>query len=620
MTRPGGPSWQRLRRAAIEVALALALWAVASAAPAEETPVRRILIVYQHDSLLPANIEAASGIEAALAAGLGTRRETFTEYLDLDRFPGPEHRARLVEMLAEKYADMPLDVVIVGASGALRFVLEHRDAFAPGVPIVFGGLSAPEIEEIAPPPDVFGAWSAYDIQGSVDLARRLQPDAERLVVMSGSAGLDRVWDRRARNEIKAPGLGVEFLTDLSLEGFKSRASTLGRDTILLVLGMNLDADGRTLVGRAAAAEIAAASGAPAYGIFSTYVGVGFVGGSVETFRSIGEAMGNLALKVMADPATAPHRITTPARPMVDWRQVRRWGINPELLPPDTLRLYYEPTAWERYWREIVLAAAVILLQSATIVALIIQSRRRRRIEAELAEERLELAHLARRTQLGELSGAVAHELNQPLTAILANAEAGAKLLAQEPPDLAEVGAILDDIAADDRRAADIIAQLRRLMIKGDAELVELDLNQVVANTVGLARSELVARQTTVEVQTGEAALSVRGNLSQLQQIVLNLTLNAAEAMAELPPSERKIEVEARARDDGTRLLAVSDRGRGMTPERQAEAFRPFVTSKPGGLGFGLSICRTIAQAHGGTLDFDLSVKHGARVVLVLPAP
>lgn len=602
------------------MALTLALWAVALAAAAQDAATRRILIIYQHDSLLPANMEAAPGIEAALGAGLGTRRETFTEYLDLDRFPGHEHRRRLVEMLRGKYANAPLDVVLVGASGALRFVLEHRDAFAPGVPIVFGGISPPEIEAIAPPPDVFGALTAYDIQGSVDLARRLQPDARRLVVMGGAGASDRVWEKRARTEIRAPGLGVDFVTDLSLEGFKDRARTLDRDTILLVLGMTGDADGRRLIGRSASAEIAAASGAPAYGIFSTLIGVGFVGGEVETFRSMGEAMGNLALKVMADPATAPLRVTTPARPVVDWRQIRRWGIDPERLPPDTLRLYYEPTAWERYRREIVLAAGVIFLQSATIVALIVQSRRRRRIEAELAEERLELAHLARRTQLGELSGAVAHELNQPLTAILANAEAGAKLIGQEPPDLAEVGAILDDIAADDRRAADIITQLRRLMIKGDAELVELDLNQVVTNTVALARSELVARQTAVEVRTGEAALPVKGNLAQLQQIVLNLTLNAAEAMAELPPAERRIEVEARARDDGTRQLAVSDRGRGMTPETQAAAFRPFVTSKPGGLGFGLSICRTIAQAHGGTLDFDLSVTRGARVVLVLPAP
>ena len=322
---------------------------------------------------------------------------------------------------------------------------------------------------------------------------------------------------------------------LPLDEMKARAQALDRDTILSLLSIIRDADGQRLVGRTIAGDIADASGAPAYGIFSTYVGAGVVGGQVEPFRAIGEAMGNLALQVMKDPAAAPHRVTIPARPVVDWRQIRRWGIDPDLLPPDTLRLYYEPTAWERYRAQILVASAVILLQSATIVALIIQSRRRRRAQADLAEERLELAHLARRTQLGELSGAVAHELNQPLTAILANAEAGAKLLAQDPPDLVEVGAILDDIAADDRRAADIIAQLRRLMIKGDAELVDLDLNQVVANTVGLARSELVARQTTVDVQTGDAELPVRGNLSQLQQIVLNLTLNAAEAMSELPP-------------------------------------------------------------------------------------
>ena len=127
---------------------------------------------------------------------------------------------------------------------------------------------------------------------------------------------------------------------------------------------------------------------------------------------------------------------------------------------------------------------------------------------------------------------------------------------------------------------------------------------MVAATVALARSELVARQTRAEFRRGQPELMVRGNFAQLQQVVLNLVLNAAEAMAELPPSERRMEIETRVRGDGFRELAVTDRGRGLAPQMQADAFEPFVHTKPNGLGFGLSICRSIAQAHGGTLAFD----------------
>ena len=286
----------------------------------------------------------------------------------------------------------------------------------------------------------------------------------------------------------------------------------------------------------------------------------------------------------------------------------------------TQRLFYEPTAWERYRLQILLAVVVIGLQSTTIVALLVQERRRRRMADQLANERLELAHLSRTAQLGALSGALAHELNQPLASILANAQAGSQLLGQDPPDLAELAAVLGDIADDDRRAAGIIVQLRRLMVKGDAALEPVDLNQVVAATVTLARSEMVSRQTRVVARPAEEELIVRGNFAQLQQVLLNLMLNSAEAMAKLPPAEREMEIATRQRHDGRRELAAADRGPGLSPDMRAGAFAPFVSSKPNGLGFGLAICRTIARAHGGTLAFDEAVTGGARIVLSLPPP
>lgn len=237
---------------------------------------------------------------------------------------------------------------------------------------------------------------------------------------------------------------------------------------------------------------------------------------------------------------------------------------------------------------------------------------------ELAEERIELAHLSRASQLGALSGALAHELNQPLTSILSNAEAGTRLLASGTQDLKEIADILQDIAEDDRRAADIIAQLRRLLLKGETTLEVIDLGRLVEATVSLARSELVARQARVEIQTEGGDVRVRANLPQMQQIVLNLLMNALEAMAETPPAERRIVIEVRALEDGWRELAVSDRGRGVTPGMRADAFKPFVSTKPNGLGFGLSICRFIVQAHGGRLGFDETVTRGARIVLSLP--
>lgn len=593
-----------------------------TAARAQETDreVRRILVLFEQHSLLPANIQVAAGFERTLSAAMPAGREIYSEYLDLTRYPGTAHARHLVGLLTAKYRDIPLDLLVVAGPGALSFVLEHGKAFAPEIPVVFGGVTATSLERLDPPQQVHGVVSAFDLRRTVELARRLQPDANRIVVVTGEATFDQAWQQRARDEL--PGhvgaMDLSFVSNLTFDGFLDMARSLDSRTILVVLTVFEDAEGRRFIPADVTAAMALASGAPTYSVYSTAIGRGALGGHVETFDSIGVAMARLALRVLAGEGEVPRFVENQGGPVVDWRQMRRFGIPESLLPPGTEVLFYEPTAWERYRIQILLIAAVILLQGATIAALMIQRRRGRNMAQQLAQERLELAHLSRASQLGALSGALAHELSQPLTSILSNAEAGVRLIENKPPDLEEITDILQDIAEDDRRAAAIIAQLRRLLVKGETTLEEVDLGQLVSATVSLARSELVARQTRVEIQAGIAGTRVRGNLPQLQQVLLNLLMNASEAMAEIPPAERRIVIDARILADGWRELSVRDRGRGVKPEMRADVFKPFVSTKPDGLGFGLSICRSIVQAHGGRLAFDDAVTGGARVVLSLP--
>jgi len=274
--------------------------------------------------------------------------------------------------------------------------------------------------------------------------------------------------------------------------------------------------------------------------------------------------------------------------------------------------------WQRRHAEISILAGAIILQCVTIAALYIQHRRKRRLETELVLERLELAYLSRTSQLGELSGALAHELNQPLTSILANAEAARDMLGRTPYDLGELNAIIDDIILDNTRAANVITQLRSLMIRGESRLDPMDLNDAVNTTLALVRSELLARQTRVDAMLDLPDVPIRGNLAQLQQVVLNLLLNAADAMAELSPPNREITIETRNKDGGMCELAVTDSGLGIDPQRQEEVFKPFVSTKKASLGLGLAICRSIVQAHGGMLEFDARIERGARIILTLP--
>jgi C4-dicarboxylate-specific signal transduction histidine kinase len=326
------------------------------------------------------------------------------------------------------------------------------------------------------------------------------------------------------------------------------------------------------------------------------------------------------LQALETPGAAARAKAAPVSAVVDWREIRRFGLDATLLPPDAVTLFREVGTWERYRVQILITLAVILAQSATIAALMVQGQRRRRAEAAAATGRLELAHMSRVAQIGELSGALAHELNQPLAAILANAEAGERLMAQDPPDLAEVRAILGDIVEDDRRAAAVVGDLRQLIAKRAPDLVEIDLGDVVAATLRLVGNEMRMRGVSVETRLDRGRLPVRGNKAQLQQVLINLMVNAADAMAALQAEERRMTIETSRRADGARELAVCDVGPGVAPEIRDGMFRAFRTTKPNGLGLGLSICRTIAETHGGTLDFDPAFDRGARVVLTLPAP
>jgi signal transduction histidine kinase len=603
---------------ALLVAVGLCCLAAGDGAGAKS--LRRVLIVYENESTLPAAMEIAQGLRRRLEERSPAGLELYAEYLDTVRFPDPQRVGQLVAGLATKYRTTQPDVIIAVGPSVLSFLVDHRGELGMDAPIVFGALDETELKERPPPPDMSGVFSYFDIPKTIELATRLQPDARRIVVVTGSSNFDRSWEMTARDVLpKTTALQAEFWTGETLEDFKQRARGLGPSDILLILSIFKDADGTNFVPREAMAQIAAVAGAPSYSIYSTYVGFGVVGGYVEPFQSVGENLAELAHKVVEDPGVLPQIVRSSGEFLVDAREMKRWGLDFARLPEGSVLQFYEPSAWERYRPQIVIALGVIAAQAVTIAALIIQGRRRRRAEQDLTLERLELAHLSRTTQLGELSGAFAHELNQPLTSILANAEAGARLVQKDNPDVTEVAAILEDIIKEDKRAADVIQQLRQLMVKGETKRQTVNLNEAVSATIALASSELIARQTSASFRRDGSDLRVRGNFAQLQQIILNLMLNATEAMGHLQPAERQIDIETRRRPDGYCEIAITDRGSGIPPDMRSSIFKPFVSTKSKGLGLGLAICRTIAAAHEGTLEFEVERQVGARFILALPS-
>ncbi|HEX2344544.1 MAG TPA: PAS domain-containing protein [Vicinamibacterales bacterium] len=262
-------------------------------------------------------------------------------------------------------------------------------------------------------------------------------------------------------------------------------------------------------------------------------------------------------------------------------------------------------------------ACIVRCDGDKILSIVRDITARKRAELEADAHRRTLAHLSRVAMLGELSGALAHELSQPLTAVLSNAQAARYLLNRHPLDFEQLRGALDDIIRNDQRAGAVIDRLRALLRKGDTALQPVDINDVARDVIELACGELMSRRVTVQSVLAPAIRPVLGDRVQLQQVVLNLVLNACDAMNHTHVTQRLLALSTAA-DDGFVELVVSDRGTGIPDGQLERVFEPFVTFREQGLGLGLAISRSIVTAHGGSIRAVNNADGGATFRCLLP--
>lgn len=222
-------------------------------------------------------------------------------------------------------------------------------------------------------------------------------------------------------------------------------------------------------------------------------------------------------------------------------------------------------------------------------------------ERDLRKAQLELAHVTRLTTLGELTASIAHEINQPLTAVISNADACIRWLCREPPELDEARRSVKRIIDDSNRASEVIQRIRALAKKTDIEKVPLDINDLVKEVVALVQRELVSHAVSVRMEEAPALIRTLGDRVQLQQVMINLIMNGIEAMESVVDRSRELVIRSCKDDGGQLIVTVADCGTGISPEVAEHLFDPFFTTKSGGLGMGLSICRSIVEAHGGRI-------------------
>jgi PAS domain S-box-containing protein len=242
----------------------------------------------------------------------------------------------------------------------------------------------------------------------------------------------------------------------------------------------------------------------------------------------------------------------------------------------------------------------------------------RQAQERLAAAQAELAHVTRVSMIGQLTASIGHEVNQPLAAIVTNGEAAMRWLARDPPDLGEVRDALRDIIADGKRTSEVVQRIRALIKKTDFKMERLDLNEVVGDAASLVQRAMADQRIDLQVDLGSALPPVRGDRVQLQQVVINLTVNGIQAMADNHDRPRRLRIESRAEGTGA-VVSVADTGPGIDPGIAERLFDAFQTTKPDGMGMGLSICRAIVEAHGGRIWNEQAAGTGATFRFSLPA-
>ncbi len=589
---------------------------------ADGSPPRSVLILEQSNPNLPSYVDFSSGFSSSLNASAKSRVDVYTESLDINRFGSAEYEEVLARYLREKYRTKPIGVIVPVGTLALEFVMRLRADLWSTVPVAFAAVDAESVAHLNLPAGVTGNVVNLTLHDAVNAAKAMVPNLMRLAIV-GDRSERQTLRRHFARELPQVAAALEIidLTGLPMTELRQRVTTLPPDSAILYLGIYADGDGKSYTPRDALVPVAEVANRPIVVTNENHFGYGATGGVITSFSLAGKAAGHLAARILNGESASGIPVTSDSstKPMFDWRQLQRFGISEAALPAGSEVRFREMTAFVRYRWQIMSVAAVLGIQTGLIIGLFYERRRRRNAEAFSREAVAKLAQMNRVVTAGELSASIAHEINQPLAAMVANANAGLRFLGRATPDLDEARATLKRIVRDGHRAGDVMGSVRAMFKKDGGDTSKIDLNEVIQDVLRPVRGELEAKGIAVQTGLTKPLPLVLGHGGQLQQVILNLVRNAAEAMEGMSGRGRMLRVESAIYDSENVLVAVEDSGTGIDPADIDHIFDSFFTTKSQGMGMGLSICRSIIESHGGRLSATSVVDRGSVFSVKLPA-
>jgi len=530
-----------------------------------------------------------------------------TEYSLVSARSGDEDpETPFVEYLRATFAKRPLDLIVSVGAPAARFVQRHRQKLFATTPMVLMAVDERRVQYSSLTSNDTVVAVRINYLAAVENILKVLPDTKDVTVVVGTSPVEKFWKEAIGKELEplADRIRLSWTDHLSFEEFLKQARTLPPNSAIFWELMIVDAAGVVHEGGTALSRLHAVANAPIFSYDESFFGREIVGGPLLLVADSSRQTAAVAARILNGEKAGEIRVSPVqfASPMFDWREMQRWGIGENRLPPGSQIYFRDPTLWSQYRWLLILIASVILTEAALIIGLLYEHRRRRVAEVQSFQRMSELAHLNRLATAGELSASIAHEVKQPLAAMVAQSGAAMRWLAQKTPNLAEARAALGKIQVAGDRASQVVENLRSMFRKESSERRPLDVNSLIENVLGLTRREAQKHGVEVQVSLFEGPMpEISGDQAQLEQVFLNLIMNAIEAMGSSTSGVRTLEIKSAASDTGDVLVTVADSGPGVPVEKFDKIFDAFFTTKPEGMGMGLSICRSIVDAHGGRL-------------------
>ena len=588
---------------------------------------KHVLVLYSTRRDAPISIIGERELPRSLERGLAHKPDHslayYSEYIDQGRFSDHAYQEAFHDFLDVKYQGLRFDAVIAIQGAAVEFAAKYQQQLFPETPIVFLALSpAPR-----PFPNSTGIVAVLDFASTITLAAALQPGLRNVFVVSGSGVPDQRYEAAAHEQLRPleSRYAITYLSNLPTTDLDARLAALPANSMVYYLVVYRDGAGEVFSPMDYLERISVTARAPTYSWIDTTMGHGVVGGSLLDSTAMIDAVAKLALRVLHGEPASAIAISSPNLNVhqLDWRQLRRWGISERRVAAGTVIKFREESIWDRYKVYVLGTVALLVVQATLIAGLVFERRRRVAAEIESRRNLVAMAHLDRRAAMGELAASLAHELNQPLNAILQNAGVARMLLASPPTpaELAEIEDIISDIHKDDLRAAQIIRRMRGLLQKHELESRPIDLNEVTQEAVEIVRPDAKSRQVQLDVVLADNMTPVRGDRVHLQQVLVNLLMNALDAVSAMPAERRRVRVST-SRNDREIRVVVMDTGVGLPDDHATQIFEPFYTTKQAGsgMGMGLAIARSIVEAHAGRMAAENNSGHGATVWFSVPLP